>query len=182
MPILSDARSIRSQEALRQALLDVMTQMPFDQISLRDIASRAGVSYPTFYRHYSAKEDLLAHIARQESLNFMSQPPNEGGPSNAGEQICEFIAGRRQIWRILLSPGAIAVTREEFIRQGQDMAARGHRLNSRFPAEITSRVFASGLFEIIVWWFQQPDDFPQSEIAEMLSALVLDPVIRRRGD
>lgn len=181
MPTLSDARSVRSQHALRQSLLDLLEETSFDRISLRDIASRAGVSYPTFYRHFATKEDLLADIARQEAQGFMEQS-GDAGPvvDRPGERICAFIAGRRSLWRRLLSDNAIAIMREEFIRQGQEVAARGPRLNPRFPAAITSRVFASGLFEIIAWWFQQPDDFPQEEIAEMLESLVIYPVINRQ--
>lgn len=184
MPTLNDVRSVRSQNALRQSLLDLMAETAFDQISLRDIASRAGVSYPTFYRHYSTKEDLLADIARQEALSFMTPQPSmeQALAESPGARICAFIAARRPLWQLLLSPGAIAIMREEFIRQGQANADRGPRLNPRFPATVASRVFASGLFEIIVWWFGQPDDYPQREIAEMLETLVIYPVIRSKPD
>lgn len=178
MPTLSDARSLRSQQALRQALVDLMADMAFDQISLRDIASRAKVSYPTFYRHFSSKEDLLAHIARQESQAFLSMHP-EPRAESPGPRIVGFIAERRPLWRLLLSPGASAIMREEFIREGRTFADRGPRLNPRFPVTISSRIFASGLFEIIAWWFSQPDEYPEAEIAEMLETFVINPVIGR---
>lgn len=179
MPPLKDARSVRSQQSLRQALLDLLAVTPFEQITLGDIATRAGVSYPTFYRHFATKEELLADMARQEAEAFMAMPSDPASNTGPGARICLYIADRRALWRTLLAPGAAAIFREEFILQGQRNAARGPRLNPRFPASIASRVFAGGLFEIIAWWFAQPDDYPQSEIAEMLETLVINPVINR---
>ncbi|HEX7854168.1 MAG TPA: TetR/AcrR family transcriptional regulator [Sphingobium sp.] len=181
MPPLRDARSLKSQQALRQALIDLLAEMAFEQISLRDIAQKAKVSYPTFYRHFSSKDDLLADIARQESQGFllMHPEPLDEGP---GSRIVAFVAKRRDLWRVLLSPGASAIMREQFIREGQAFANQGPRLNPRFPVTISSRIFASGLFEIIAWWFSQPEDYPEKEIAEMLETFVINPVIGRMPD
>ncbi len=178
---LTDARSTRSQQALQQSLLQLMENMPFDQITLRDIVSGAKTTYPTFYRHFATKEDLLAHIAREQTVALMSLPQprkdraNEPSP---GERICIFISERRALWRTLLAAGAGPIMREEFIRHGQELAARGPRLNPRFPAEVMAGVTASGLFEIIAWWLRQEDDYPASEIALMLELLVINPVTR----
>lgn len=158
-----------------------MELMPYDQITLRDIVNRAAVSYPTFYRHYAAKEDLLADVARDEIVEFMSLPfsgSEAKGRRSPGVRICDFIGGRRALWRTLLTAGAAPVMRDEFIRYGQELAERGPRLNPRFPSEVMSAVVASGLFEIIAWWLRQPDDYPASEIAQMLEQLVIIPVTR----
>lgn len=181
MPKLSDARSTRSQQALRLALLRLMEQTPFEQISLRDIVSRAAVSYPTFYRHYATKEDLLADLARDEIVRFMSLPstwPAEASGLSPGERVCAFVGPRRSLWRTLLTAGAAPIMREEFIRFGQELAERGPRLNPRFPSEVMAAVVASGLFEIIAWWLRQADDYPASEVAQMLELLVINPATR----
>ncbi len=181
MPPLTDARSVRSQHALRQALLELMEETGFDQITLRDIAVKAGVSYPTFYRHYAAKEELLLDIARGEITSLMTLPfrSPEGVPiGSGGERICTYIESRRALWRSFLAAGALPVMREEAIRLGQELAARGPRLNPRFPAEVTAGVTASGLFEIIAWWLRQAEDYPAGEVAQMLDQLVINPMTR----
>jgi hypothetical protein len=43
-----DARALRSGQALRDALLVLLLQKPFDQITIRDICATAGVHYATF--------------------------------------------------------------------------------------------------------------------------------------
>lgn len=180
VPTLNDARSVRSQAALRQALLDLMETVPFDRITLRDIMAGAKVSAPTFYRHYTTKEDLLTDIAREEIESFMAMsfPAPRADGRSPGEGICAFVDARRQKWRVLLPHGALGILREEFIRQAQERARRGPRLNPRFPGEVMAAVVASGLFEIIAWWLHQPADYPQAEVAQMLEQLVINPVTR----
>lgn len=55
-----DPRSLRTQRALQQAALDLATERALDEITIGDIAERAGVNRSSFYQHYSDKETLLA--------------------------------------------------------------------------------------------------------------------------
>jgi AcrR family transcriptional regulator len=53
------ARSERTREALRQAALVRFLAQGVEDTSAEQIASDAGVSLRTFYRHFSSKHDLL---------------------------------------------------------------------------------------------------------------------------
>jgi AcrR family transcriptional regulator len=53
------ARSERTREALRQAALVRFLAQGVEETSAEQIASDAGVSLRTFYRHFSSKHDLL---------------------------------------------------------------------------------------------------------------------------
>lgn len=57
---------------LRRALLDAALQALADRkdISLRDVARRAGVSHTAPYRHFSDKEALLAAVAEEGFVAF----------------------------------------------------------------------------------------------------------------
>ena len=68
----NDARALRSQEALRNALLELVEDRPFDQVSIRDITNVAGVSYPVFFRRYASKEQLLEDIATEEVRRMLA--------------------------------------------------------------------------------------------------------------
>lgn len=48
-----------SKECIYSALLQLMEQMPYSEITVTDIAKRAGVSRMTYYRNYSSKDDIL---------------------------------------------------------------------------------------------------------------------------
>jgi AcrR family transcriptional regulator len=54
-----DRRSQRTQQALMDALIALLTVKHYDEISINDIIDRANVGRSTFYTHYQAKDDLL---------------------------------------------------------------------------------------------------------------------------
>ncbi|MCB9639587.1 MAG: TetR/AcrR family transcriptional regulator [Myxococcales bacterium] len=54
-----DRRTLRSRRLLQDALLVLLEEKDYDQISVADIAERAKVSRPTFYAHYKTKDELL---------------------------------------------------------------------------------------------------------------------------
>lgn len=54
-----DARVRRTRDRLGDALVDLLVQKPFDDITVQDVLGRAGVSRSTFYTHYRDKNDLV---------------------------------------------------------------------------------------------------------------------------
>jgi len=61
-----------TRERLLTAAVDVILEGSAGELSLRDVAQKAGVSAPTAYRHFATKQDLLdavvAHIDRKMSI------------------------------------------------------------------------------------------------------------------
>lgn len=55
-----DPRIARTRRSLQEALFDLAREHGLDEISIADIADRAGVNRSTFYQHYSDKDTLLA--------------------------------------------------------------------------------------------------------------------------
>lgn len=54
--------SIRSKNALAEALLALMLREAFDDISISDITDKAFLSRQTFYTNFSKKEDILEYL------------------------------------------------------------------------------------------------------------------------
>lgn len=68
-----------SRECLQAALVHLMSQQPFQKITITDLVQRAGVGRATFYRNYDSKEDLLAEIvqAMAEQVGLIFQKPEQ---------------------------------------------------------------------------------------------------------
>ena len=52
-----DRRTLRTQEMLIHALLDLIEKKHYDQITVQDIVEQANVGRSTFYAHYQNKDD-----------------------------------------------------------------------------------------------------------------------------
>ena len=54
-----DRRVRRTRDKLGDALVELLVQKSFDEITVQDVLDRAGVSRSTFYSHFSDKNDLF---------------------------------------------------------------------------------------------------------------------------
>ncbi|THF83337.1 TetR/AcrR family transcriptional regulator [Cohnella fermenti] len=57
-----DRRILKTQEALKKAVIELMTEKNFDDITIQEIADRANVNRGTIYLHYQDKYDLLDQL------------------------------------------------------------------------------------------------------------------------
>jgi AcrR family transcriptional regulator len=56
---IRDRRIEKTQNVLRQALVSLMHEKPYDAIAVTEILERANVGRSTFYVHYRDKDELL---------------------------------------------------------------------------------------------------------------------------
>lgn len=179
---MGDARSLRSQAALRQALVGLIEEKALYSITMRDIALAAGVSYPTLFKHYASREALFEEIARKEITGFQEHVFLLGPaapPWRPGEQICCYVLERRRLWRTLFTTGAAEAMRSEFLRHARELADSRTDLSLGAPTEVVSGVIASGIFEILSWWLARDATHPADEVARMLESLVLEPALNQ---
>ena len=57
------------EKALALSLKELVVRMPFEKITIKQIADGAGVIRVTFYNHFQDKYDLLAWIVRREIMD-----------------------------------------------------------------------------------------------------------------
>lgn len=51
-----------TRECLQTALITLMSQKPFEKITISELVRRSGVSRTAFYRNYNTKEDILNEV------------------------------------------------------------------------------------------------------------------------
>jgi AcrR family transcriptional regulator len=177
-PTITDARMVRTREALRRALLALIERKQFEQITIRDIAAEAGIGYATFFRHHSSKTDLLNEIAAEEIGLLMVSVFPLLDPKDTRVSclaLCNYIDKQRALWSVLLTGGAAGTLREEFVRQATQGAPKV-RTSEWLPVELGAVYGASAAVEILAWWLRRPDDeYTAEQIAEILDRLVVAP-------
>lgn len=65
MPKAEYRSSIRSKNLIRSALLSLMKDKSFDQITISEVAQKAGVNRGTFYAHYRNLSEVLESIQEE---------------------------------------------------------------------------------------------------------------------
>lgn len=67
-----DRRILKSQEAIKNAFIELMSEKSFDHITIQDISDRANVGRRTIYDHYMDKYDLLDKLV-EEHINKLKE-------------------------------------------------------------------------------------------------------------
>jgi AcrR family transcriptional regulator len=176
-----DARALRSRAALRRAFLALIEERPLEQISIRDITSHAGVSYPVFFRRYATKEELFEDIATEEVRQLLSLTMpifDAQGESESLRVLCSYIDERRGLWRRLLTGGAAPAMHEEFKRIAKEIGGTRELSNPWLPRDLAASFVVSGLFEIFAWWLRQADDYPIENVVKIIDALIVRSTVR----
>ena len=181
----TDARQVRSRKALTGAMLALLEETPFDQVTIREITARAGTGYATFFRHYPDKEALLGDVASQEiaSLLAMTLPILcSASSAETTRALCQHVAEHRTLWSALLTGGAAGILREEFIRQARDLAIGMAQPDIWLPADLAV-VYATGAtIDLLAWWLARMEDYPAHQIAAILDRLIIAPLLGGRAD
>lgn len=177
----SDARQVRSREALTGALLALLEEKPFDQLTIREITARAGTGYATFFRHYPTKEALLGDVATEEigGLLAMTVPIlTQANSYESTKAVCAYVDRHRKLWSALLTGGAAAIVRAEFIRQARELpdAVQGSH-KEWLPSDLGVVYGTGATFDLLAWWLAQPRRIASDEIAGILHRLIIAPLV-----
>lgn len=176
----TDARVVQTREALRKALLELLNQKPFEQITIREITAAAGVGYTTFFRHHQGKEDLLNDIAADEIKHLIGLALPVLGTTDikaASLTLCKSVAERRGLWTTLLTGGAASVLREEFMRLSREIAASWDTGNNWLPPDVGILLATSGTIELLTWWLKQKKPISVEKLAAIYERVVVAPVV-----
>jgi TetR/AcrR family acrAB operon transcriptional repressor len=161
--------ALETRKKLLESALDEMSEKPFPNVSMNDIAARAGLSKGALYWHFKNKKDLLVNLVedifQKEGMGFYD---SGSAPEN-------FDGMRLFFMRKILS-GA----NDERARKINRLIHRGHE----WPGDVLERLVSAELgmikgerdmLEEVIAKSQRLNeiktDFPAGEIANLLSAI-----------
>lgn len=182
----TDARQVRSRNALNAALLLLLEEKPFDQLTIREITARAGTGYATFFRHYPTKEALLADIASEEIAGLLALTIPILHQANSFQStlaLCGHVADHAGLWSALLTGGAAGIVREEFIRQARALVEGSVLKHEWLPADLGVVHGSGATIDILAWWLgkgREQGPVPAlgvEQVATILHRLVIAPLI-----
>jgi len=178
----ADARTIRSRDAMRAALLGLLEQTPLERISIRDIAKAASVGHATFYRHYATREELLEDLAAEEvqRLVNLSLPVMDAVNSGAAcAALCEYVQTHRALWGVLLTGGAAGAMKVELLRISTELAVDRAPRENQLPADLRVILTVSSIVELLAWWLRQEAPMEAAEVAKILDRVIVSRTVQQ---
>jgi AcrR family transcriptional regulator len=169
--MLMDPRIARTRTSLREALFSLAREHPLDEISISDIAERAGINRSTYYQHYSDKDTLLA-----EALDAVIDDAIEAEhplTESAGERILleylRHVQEHAALYRSLLGEGGSATIQVRMSRRLQEIIVQafetvGQQGATDVPTEVTAAAIAGAALAAVRAWLDL-SPLPTAEVA-----------------
>jgi AcrR family transcriptional regulator len=170
-----DPRVIRTRKLLLDALLELIPEIGFYNITIQAITERAGLNRATFYLHFTDKDELLSAaikdvLAELENISIPRESNQKvmdlDGSKDLFIHLFEHVAKHSDFYRIMLgerSVASFAAQMQDYIEQmGLRWLAQANINNSRMtiPVEIFISFLGAAYLGVIKWWIQ--NDMPHS--------------------
>jgi|HubBroStandDraft_6_1064221.scaffolds.fasta_scaffold53936_1 AcrR family transcriptional regulator len=182
----TDRRVKRTRQLLADALVSLMVERGYEEVTIQQILDRAGVGRSTFYVHFRDKEDLLRSslenlrvgLSHQWASSLTSESKSLGGLGFA-LPLFQHLDGQRRLYRaIVRGESGMIVDRQlrrilaEMVRMdlGPDPSARltGARL------EAVVQFLVGALMSLITWWMEHEISLSAEEMNCVFLQLALD--------
>ena len=183
-----DRRVKRTKALMRDALMELMNEKAFNEITARDITSKADLNRATFYLHYNNVFDLLDELENDVVAGFARML--EETTIQKGEaweypligHICNYIVENQKLCRcLLLNPRSdrLAGKLTEIMKQKgtkvrQEMGLEPNHTDKR-KVEYIHQFIACGAMGMVKQWLLEGMPISKEEMVE-LSELLTKPI------
>jgi AcrR family transcriptional regulator len=172
-----DRRIIKSQEAIKRAVIELMSEKNLDQITIQDISDRADVSRKTIYLHYVDKFDLLDKII-EESINKLRticETACEMEWRPATQIGFEYLESNYSFFSTMLASKGAPYFRSRFLEfqiEGfKNELRKTNEKNNGLSEDIIVQFVATAYVGVVEWWLTNGMPYPPHVMAEQVGTL-----------
>ncbi|MBW4437515.1 MAG: TetR/AcrR family transcriptional regulator [Pleurocapsa minor GSE-CHR-MK-17-07R] len=180
-----DRRIARTQAMLRDALMELVTEIGYDNVTIQDIVDRANVSRTTFYLHYKDKDHLLTRslidvyddLALHEHISASRETVQKHGIPESFYTDIDFqhVQKHAKFYRALLSEKGSSkvlltildylrhMMAEDFLRPLAPKDQPPH-----IPLDFIAAFLAGGEIGLVRWWLDNDMPFTSQQMARMM--------------
>lgn len=171
-----DRRILKSQEAIKKAVVELMSEKDIDQITMQDISDKADVNRKTIYLHYKDKYDLFDKLI-EDHLNELGEICySDSVSAKAHLTWFEYFESKYSFFSAMLASKGAPFFRSRFlefvredIRNGWDMI-EGKK--SGLNEEVMVQFFAPAYVGLVEWWFTNGMPLPPRKMEEQVMIIL----------
>lgn len=175
---------LRTKKAITMALIELMRAHDFEEISVKDICTKAMVTRATFYKYYEDKyhlvrslvEDCKTYIIDNHLKNFKYSSPREMYIKIAElcldfftknqEDFCMFINHSSNLKLTNLLVETINGYVEDFMRM------QGSQEDYQTPISVLSHFLTGGLVQLVIYFVQNKGKYTKEQVLEYIGRMM----------
>ncbi|PJN88601.1 TetR/AcrR family transcriptional regulator [Bacillus sp. mrc49] len=173
-----DRRILKSQQAIKKAFIELMSEKNFDQITIQDISDRANVGRRTIYHHYLDKFDLLDKLIEEHinELRKLCRSASEMDFINANLIWFEYFERNFLFFSTMLKSKGASAFRSQFLEFVMEELSGDVNINEGenqgLSKEVVLRFFGSAVVGVVESYFTNDIPDPPQVVAEQLGLLL----------
>ncbi len=177
MSVKTDAQARRSREWLLEALISLMGEKDYGQITISELAKRADLDRRTFYRHYGSKDQIIIERIREmaalyEAVLRSSPPMPTREIALAYFRICRE---NGQLLFLLYKHKLLLLLLDELNRLFPILHAKHHAgpdPYAPYSAEYALSYHVGGFWNVMCRWLAQGMAQTPEELADMIGHML----------
>ena len=167
----SNPTAVKSQQLIARALLELMDEMPYKEIAIKNICSRAGLARQTFYNLFDSKDDVLRYVLRTTYLQQFDALPKEGVTADAlAASFAAVVEGCEHLLDLMVRNGLDGIITDEVaaaVSLFADSLVRDPGLIETLP--YAAAMVSGALAYLLVCWFKQEQPISVDEMSRLIS-------------
>ncbi len=183
----ADRSVVRTRDTLGDALVELMQEKTFEDITVQDVLDRAGVGRSTFYTHYRDKEDLFLSDVEDFFAMMSTLLTRRGAGLDRVAPVHELFAHISDAQTFVSSLKASGKM-HDVEELGRGMFARSIEQRLRMagvtmePAELAAHAYAlaGSMFPLMYWWIDHGMTSSPAEMDALFHRMVWSGVGDRR--
>ena len=158
----TDSRVLRTRDMLGDALIALMHEKSFEEITVGEVLDRAGVGRSTFYVHYRDKNDLFLSDVEDFFEKVSTALKRHGANTKRLAPVREFfthVRERQEFHAALIRSGKVndvqALGRGFFARSIEERLQAANVEIDPMRRAAQAHALAGSLFSLLAWWIDK---------------------------
>ena len=162
----------QSRRWIAEALLQILEEKPYNEITISEVAAKADLSRRTFYRHFETLDDVIDYQLEtlcNEFLDFCEGSYHrKGDVSGVTELFFRFWAEHRSFLRVLNSSNRAAVPQKDFFEKIYSRRLLELDAEATQQMEYMYQFVMGGLWNILLMWAADKNPPAPAEMATLV--------------
>ena len=194
-----DPRIIKTKRQIDRALIENLSEYPFQKITIDMICRTGMINRSTFYKYYVDKYDLLdKFLARQLSdfrehavVDFVLASPSSVGDAAYIEMfksLAQYLYANRSTLKILWTAAIERQVYEEMILIIKDRildllfsSSAAYRKDDIY-LDLYAYLFASNAMSLIHWWFRNENTVTLQDVMQIMTSNMQEGLFKAFND
>ncbi|WP_248562698.1 TetR/AcrR family transcriptional regulator [Niallia sp. NCCP-28] len=173
-----DRRVIKSQEAIKKAFIELMTEKTIAEITIQNIADRANIGRRTVYLHYLDKYDLLEKLLEEHinELRKLCETASELSFAEGNLIWFEYFERNSSFFSSMFASKGAPAFRSKFLKfvieELENEVGVNKGQNQGLSKDLILKFFGAAIVEIVEAWFTNELSESTQVVAEQVGILL----------